>query len=472
MPGFLPAEPVIDRPPAFTAPASQLPNRTDAEQADPAIARISAVRFGGSQEIRVVFDLPELSSVSRLAPLTRQGSNAAGEPLVLPLSGLQAPAAARYAERGVSVEVADGSVSIAPSGRAYSYNVFAVPDPVRLVIDLTPAEGSFLPVAVETVIADPVSIEGADSERLANGITLEQFRYPTGQGSSPVRVLRIAPGAGRFEVVGSSRSADTLSTLAAGSLAAINAGYFNTSTHDHIGLLRSAGQLETLPSLGRASIGFSNSGVQIARTSAEVQLFIAGRGSVSAPAGRLGIELFETAGQSAGDASRGVLLVSDGRVTANRMGPLTVPASGSAIAYSPELRELALLEPGDSVSYRVSFDPPFFDDAPNAVEAGPLLVDGGQAAFQPELETFQRGLRILDEYTSQAAIGVTWDGTVLMVVADSMRAQDLVPLFISLDARQAMRLDSGGSATLYAGGEVLNRSSQRRIVSAIVLKPN
>lgn len=468
--GFSEVEPAT--PPAFTPtplPGGAVP--ADPATSDPVVARISDVRFGGSHEVRVVFDIPDLSSTSRLLPLISRGENAAGQPLVIPLSGLSAPASPLYADRGVRVQFGAAEVSITTSGAPYSFNVFAVADPVRLVIDLVPLSGSFAPAAVETVLADPVPVTGSHSRQLASGITLEEFRYPTGQGSSAVQVLRIAPGAGRFEVVGSSRSGATLSELARGSLAAINAGYFNTSTFEHIGLLMVNGELDGLPSLGRASIGFAGDQVRIARTSAEVHVLIDGHTRVMAPAGRLGIELFHDAGQSAGDASRGVLLLSGGRVTANRVGPLVVPPGGLAIAYAPELRQLALLEPGSQVSHQVVFTPQYFNTAANAVEAGPLLVDSGQAAFQPEVETFQRGQRILDDFTSQAAIGVTAEGAVLMVVADNMRAQDLVPLFLSLGAEQAMRLDSGGSATLYAAGEVLNRSVQRRIVSAIVLRP-
>jgi len=59
----------------------------------------------------------------------------------------------------------------------------------------------------------------------------------------------------------------------------------------------------------------------------------------------------------------------------------------------------------------------------------------------------------------------------LLVAADNMVARELVPLFLSLGARYAMRLDSGTRSTLYAAGRIINRSSERPIVSAIVLVP-
>ena len=58
-------EPAPAQPP--TTPAFQAPARPQVEPADPGVARISDVRFGGSGEVRVVFDLPQLNSVARPA---------------------------------------------------------------------------------------------------------------------------------------------------------------------------------------------------------------------------------------------------------------------------------------------------------------------------------------------------------------------------------------------------------------------
>lgn len=431
--------------------------------------RITGVRFGGSEEVRIVFDIEGLSGPGTLEPLAGTGTLEAGGVLTLPLGSLRPPERERLSELGVSVEFADGAVRVTPGGSNAAWRVFPLGDPVRLVIDLQPQGGRFV---LPDELAAPVTIGQRESRVMSPGITYQQFEYPNGRSTSRVHVLEISPGAGRLGVVGRSRSAAPLGELARGSLAAINAGYFNTGTHDHIGLLRVDGEIDSLPSLGRASIGFNGSQAYMARTKAEITVVLGGFRRVSAEAGRLGIEISETPGVRAGDRGRGVLIVRDGHVTANRLGPLTVPEDGFALAYNPELRELALLEPGDTLSYSLEFQPAFFDGARYAVEAGPLLIDGGQPAFQPERETFARGQRILDDYTSQSAVGIRPDGTLLFVVAETMRAQDLVPLFQSLGAGQAMRLDSGGSAALYADGRVLNRYSQRRIVSAIVVLPH
>lgn len=155
----------------------------------------------------------------------------------------------------------------------------------------------------------------------------------------------------------------------------------------------------------------------------------------------------------------------------NKVGPRTVPPDGFALVYDPARRDLALINEGDSAALELDFQPEVFETVRYAVEAGPLLVSGGRSAFDPALEAFRRGERILDDYTQQAAVGVKADGTVLLVAADNMIAEELVPLMLSLGGYDAMRLDSGGSTTLFIDGEVVNRTSERRVVSAIVFVP-
>jgi exopolysaccharide biosynthesis protein len=47
-----------------------------------------------------------------------------------------------------------------------------------------------------------------------------------------------------------------------------------------------------------------------------------------------------------------------------------------------------------------------------------------------------------------------------------------VPLFLSLGADRAMRLDSGASTSLYLEGQIVNRqTAERRVVTAIIFVP-
>jgi len=174
----------------------------------------------------------------------------------------------------------------------------------------------------------------------------------------------------------------------------------------------------------------------------------------------------------AGSGRYGVLVVDteSDLVVDNRVGPVRLAASQHAIVYPAELRPLALAEGGAHLRYAWHIDPSPFGAARYAVEAGPLLLKDGRDVLQPELEQFAVGQRILDGLTQQAAIGVRADGSVVLVAAEVMVAADLIPLLLELGARDALRLDSGGSTTLYADGRVFNRVSERAVVNAIVLR--
>ena len=422
------------------------------ETLDMVAARVEDVRLAGDSTLRAVVDFSE--GVTLSVP-EQEGRLEQDQILNLQLPPVLLPRTLPDPAGGVALELFEDAsgVTLSVSGPPLNYKVFTLTDPTRLVLDLTPL--SFAEVTPET-------------RAVAEGVTYRRFAAPTTVGSSGVHVLEVAPNRGEFRVVGANQQAQPVSELASGSLAAINAGYFDRSSLNAIGLLKVGGGLLSLPSRGRSSIGFSGGGVLMDRLNAEVSLQASGRRFA---ARNFDFEVVTSAGTFAGTPRQGVIVVEGGRVKLNKVGPRVVPEGGFAIIYAPEERELALINEGEFAALDVRFNPSQFASLPYAVEAGPLLLKGGVPAFEPELEQFRRGERILDHYTQQAAIGLRPDGTVLLVAADNMIAEDLIPLFVSLGASDAMRLDSGGSTTLYADGEVLNRLREREVVSAIVYVP-
>lgn len=420
--------------------------------------RLAEVRFGGTGDVRVVLDLQGLEP-GALAGLEREGELAEGEPLRLRLPALLLPDEPTEPYRGVEVELEGraGATELTLRGPAARYRVFALEEPTRLVLDVLPQRRSEVVPRVET---------------LHPGVVYRRFAAPSAAGESAVHVLEIAPGSGEFRVVGTSQVPRTLSQLASGAFAAINAGYFDTRTFHAIGLLRVDYGLQSLPSRNRASIAFGLGGPVVGRVEADLKARIDGR-LYHDPAHAGGeVQVVTGDGAWAGSPRQGVIVARSGRVIANTVGPREVPPGGFAVVYPADERTLAAVDPGARASVEVDFAPDAFDRARYAVEAGPLLVEDGRPAFEPERESFERGLRILDALTQQSAIGVRADGTVLFVVAETMRAEDLVPLMLDLGAVDAMRLDSGGSAGLYAGGQMLSGGAyQRKIVSAIVFRP-
>lgn len=420
-----------------------------------ALPRLDGVRFGGDADVRVVLDVPGLAA-DALASQEREGDVAAGAALELRLPPMLLPADQPDPYGGIDVTVdpaADATV-VRLSGPAFHYRVFPLADPTRLVVDLVPQRAPAVPDL---------------TKELAQGVTYRRFTAPSASGSSVVHVVEVAPGAGEWRVVGESQVPRTLSELADGAFVAINAGYFDTRTFAAVGFLRVDYGLLSLPSRDRATIGFGDGTPVIARLHATVDLHANGRTLVVGRSGVDGVGVATAPGALAGGPRMGVITVQHGVVVENKVGPRAVPEDGFALVYPPDRRDLALVDAGDRVQLQLQLEPSAFDGVRYGVEAGPLLVRDGAAAYDPQVEGFPSGQRILDAVTQQSAIGVRPDGTVLLVVAESMRASDLVPLFLSLGARDAMRLDSGSSATLWADGQVLNRGSERRVVSAIVL---
>lgn len=421
--------------------------------------RLSDLRTSGAAEVRIVLDLEGIDAQA-LDGLRRSGSVPAGEALTVLLPPLLLPELSPEDVGGVAVDVTpvEGGTRLAAVGPAFSYQLFPLSNPTRLVLDVVP-ERDLTPVAERV-------------REVAPGVTYRRFTVRTASGGSVVHLVSIEPNAGELRVVGESHVARTTSELASGALVALNAGYFDTTTFAAIGYLVIDHGLLSLPSRNRASIGFGYGHPPVIdRLDVQVRLHT-DRGTIdvgSTVAG--GVDVVRTAGTYAGSGSRGVLIVQGGVVRENKVGPRRVPEGGYALVYPPGNRQLALLDEGDRVRLDTLIDPPLFGQARYAVEAGPLLVKDGRPAYEPERERFATGQRILDGLTQQAAVGVTPSGTTLLLVAETMRAAELVPLFISLGADSAMRLDSGGSTTLVIDGKAVNRSSERRVVSAIVLVP-
>ncbi len=423
--------------------------------------RLSAVRVrdeGGS--VRVVLDIGDPQGLGVLGEFERSGRIDDDTTLQVNLPALMLPLEVPTEVAGLELELVNsgGKTQLSLGGDEVSYRIFSLQAPTRLVIDVTRQQFA----------------EVRDTTRpLQSGITYRRFEAPTAAGTSGVHLLEIAPGAGEFRVVGESAVPRTLSELASGGLAAINASYFNTQTFSTIGLLKVDYAELSPPSRGRASVGFGAGQPVIGRVQTTATVQVAGRtyGQVAYnQSGRLSV--YTRSGRWAGQTNQGAIVVANGRVTENKVGPRQVPPGGFVLAYDPTIRELALIDAGARAAVDVDITPNAFERVRYAVEAGPLLVAEGRPALEPWRESFSTGTRILDGRTQQAAIGVKPDGTVLMLVADAMIASELVPLFISLGAEYAMRLDSGSSAALYANGRVLNRNFQRQIVSAIVLVPN
>jgi hypothetical protein len=426
-------------------------------------ARATEIRFGGSGSVRVVFDLAGAVDRTALGRAVQQGRLEEGQRLELSLPPLQLPVGdiEPYQTIEVSAQTTATETRLSIIGPTMSYRSYILESPLRYVIDIVPL--SFANITAQT-------------REIRPGVVHKRFAAPSSAGSSGVHVVEIAANMGEFRVVGSSGTGSPLTTLASGALVGINAGYFDTQNFAAIGFLKVDYGLTSFPSRNRASIAFN--GMQapvIGRVQAQLNVRINGQIYFSKASSdtTTRLEVHTQANALVGDPTKGVITVSGGRVLENKIGPRAVPAGGFALVYEPDIRELALIDEGNQAAIEVEFAEPAFGNSRYAVEGGPLLIQNGQPAYQPDLENFKQGDRILDGYTQQAAIGVKPDGTVLLVTADNMVASDLISLFLSLGADRAMRLDSGSSTSLYVSGRIVNRSTtERKVVTAIIFVPN
>ncbi len=489
-----------------------------------ALPRLEGVRASRGEGVRIVFDLVGLES-NILTGLESEGDLTAGTPLSFTLPPLLLPVSVPENVYGVDVAVATSAAGtrVSLTGPDMHYRVFDLQNPTRLVVDVTPADASALasapPAPSSMSAAQPDSgtasgdaearLDRRDSAGLAAyvpalpaggdlhpGVRYRRTTVTTVEGPSYVDIVEIAPGSGEFRVVGESYVPRTLSELSSGGLVGINASYFDTKNRQTIGLLEVDNTLLSYPSRNRAGIGFGAGKPVIDRIQATFKVRINGRlyatdiqeqdyradgsGKVSLDSSHPPFAVHTAANALVGTPREGIIVVQNGRVLENKVGPRRVPEGGFVVTYKPDLynpslRELALVNPGDAASLNTTFDPPAFNAVRYAVEAGPLLVREGRAAFEPWNEAFdvENPESPVNRRTTRAAVGVKPDGTVLFLTATNMTARELVPLFLSLGATDALQMDSGGSSTLYAAGQTLNRPAftQRKISTAIVFVP-
>ena len=441
------------------------------------LPRIVAVRSGiGDAGVRLVVDLADLPASAWAAggPLDRREERIGPErtvawrlpPVALPIGAAEGEL---FARDGVGIEVRREERATVVALRAPDADLTAFPlrDPDRLVLDLEP-----LP-ALPSGDGPTPDAAGVTTVDVAPGVVYRRIREAAPSGASTVHVVELDPRAVDLRVVGRSGEGRTVAGWSDGAVAAINAGYFDPATFSAIGLRRIGGTLLSWPSRNRAVVGFGPEGTVVARAGARAQIAVDGlRVADLRLDGNEGLAWTSVPGSRVGSARVGVIVIGpDGRALANTVGPRIVPEGGSALAYPAEVRPLALVEPGQRVGVGAQLLPDALERTGWAVEAGPLLIQNGAPAFAPEREGFSRGQRILDEPTQQAALGVRADGTVLFVVAERMIAEELVPLLLRLGASDALRLDSGSSATLVAGGRTVNRLLSRPVESAIVAVP-
>ncbi|PZD75030.1 hypothetical protein C1752_00346 [Acaryochloris thomasi RCC1774] len=266
--------------------------------------------------------------------------------------------------------------------------------------------------------------------------------------------------------------------------AAINGGYFNRNNQTTLGALRRAGQWISSPVLGRGVVAWSDQG-QLAMGR------LALRETLVTPSGQLPI-----VSRDSGYPQRGIALYSpvwgasytpiletekiisvvNDRVVDQKdsksAASFPIPRNGYLLVLRSFDAGTALAS-GNSLSIQTTALPTQFNQFPNIVGAGPLLVQNSQIVLNAATEQFRPPFDT--QSAPRSAIAQQADGTILLAAAHNRingpgpNLREWAEILRKMGATQALNLDGGSSTALYLGGQLLDRhpGTAARVQNAI-----
>jgi hypothetical protein len=147
--------------------------------------------------------------------------------------------------------------------------------------------------------------------------------------------------------------------------------------------------------------------------------------------------------------------VADGVVTAIQNSSTIVPRHGFVIYFRGEAKAAAHFAVGRTAQYRLvrSDGEPLgaFAYAREAIGCGPRLVTDGRITVDPAGEGF-RDPKILYLSAARSAVGLTRDGTTMILATSGGTTRQMADVMLGLGAYQAMAFDGGASAGLWLRG--------------------
>lgn len=320
----------------------------------------------------------------------------------------------------------------------------------------------------------------------------------------PTRVAMSSAHA-RDEVMG----LETADVIAARhqAIAAVNAGFFNTSNGDPASVLKIAGELVSDASATRGVVAWTaaaKAGKQLLMfdqlsAKQELRFTVNGRSHVLAIDGvdttraRGKLMLYTPMYHADTDtAAGGTEIVASGsplvvREVRRDAGHTPIPRNGIVLSFGGlELtEELAALTPGTSLSLVTNWKSTngvpssFFEQANDIVNGAGLLRRGGTPLTNWAAEALS-----VTNFTNmrhpRTMIGVDGGGFVWLVAIDGrqpdyavgMNFTELQALADRLQLRDALNLDGGGSVTMVVAGKIVNKPSDAagpRAVSDVIL---
>jgi hypothetical protein len=377
-------------------------------------------------------------------------------------------------------------------------SVSALSDPPRLVIDLpllAPRQG--LPGGTAGPAPGLQTLPAPARPVLPPGAPTWDLRhFLTARGPMEVYVLQLAANDPKWrarpaladDTVHTRHSVAYISRQC-GAVAAINGGFFATQGPP-VGMLVIDGEWITTPLLNRTILAAGASGqLRMGRWAFCGHVDFPGHGALAitdinrnqGDQDELIVYTQRWANTLPGDplsvrlaiSAQGVVTV---RETQGRV--IDVPDHGYLLsARGRQAQALSSVAVGDICHVEMGTDPAW-PELRWAVEGGPRLLVDGQIDISAPEECFRAD--VCEGTASRSAAGITQSGDLLLVAVESpgtgyggVTLHELAEIMQKLGAYQAMNLDGGGSTTVAAGGETINRvrGDARLVSNALVVVP-
>lgn len=461
-PAAAPERPAVSLPPVAPTPSFQ-------PTANLGTVRVSRSMHRSVEVQRVVleFNVPDARAVAY--SVAREASG-----LRLTLPGVSSSPVQQTLESGDVLTLdltAVGSSLFLGTGGGRS-EIFTLDSPARIVIDTT--------TYTDTRVPPPVN-----PDTLPDGVTYRQ------QGK--LHLLSFDPALYQTRVV--SAPAGRASGVAdlvrnAGGVAGVNGGYFDPGSNLPVDLvavngLMTAGSLEKRATLGVTAqgdtlFGYPRPRYVLSGTDTDGVPYSVTVNSVRArPAPDLLTAFVGDGRSSVGADTLTTLYVTPGSGSVLRAltGVVTPPDGTLAVTFDharfPQLPRAAGSPLTVTLDWRATDAP--WTGAVDALSAGPLLVQGGKVVLDPVREGFNTSASIWRP-TRQVAFG-TLSGRPTIAYLEYGSPETFAAALAGAGVRDAVRLDSGSSATAYVTGGYadlggyLNTVWSRTVPNALVLVP-
>lgn len=197
-------------------------------------------------------------------------------------------------------------------------------------------------------------------------------------------------------------------------------------------------------------------------------------------------------GDRTGTGRDGIELVVVGSAVREiSLGNAAIPDDGYVISMSGPAAQFVTenVKVGDKLDVHIRIIP--FSTSPKSIQdmlsGGPRLVKEGVIYVSKHEEKFKSD--VADSRAARTAVGITKNGELLLVAVDGlprkkdqrsdhssigMTLEELAELMINLGAVEAMNLDGGSSTSMWINGRVVNQpatGSEQRVSNAIVVLP-